>query len=287
MTIHLQDRNLIVSYIQTYLKEYSGLSLVENSEGYYEISQSRPLKVTGIYNEQTYKAVSIFMAFNFPKEQFPVRYDIDRDAEVSVIRTPFDQDKLRTTMEYLYSKGAGKGEVYFTEEMYNNIISQSSFPEKYFDYQTLVKFFDGEDGLYESLVSNLTGTFSRSDMNQSLIVFISHNLVQSQQDSEVCDIGSRILSYFLDEVVTPSSEMDEIYRVQQIIYPAGIDYRRAGIFDKEMTDYVTESQEKFLEDYTIDKGTSKEVHLPEGYEDFKVTGYVDPWTELILKGGVD
>lgn len=295
MTIKLQDRNLIVSYIQVYLKEFFGISLTKkiNSEFYnnkdsYEISQREPIRVTGLYNEQTYTSASLFMAYNYPNEMFPVRYDLKEDSINTWIKTPFDSQKLKLTMDYLIDKEAAKGKTSFTEDDYNKIISQSGSPELYFSYEDLLRFFDSNDRLHEILSSRKDKEkYSKSDINESLVVFLSHNIDEGRFNTDATSINSRIISYFLDEVVSPMSDPDEILRIQKIIYHQGVTYDRAGLFDDQMTEDIKKLQQSFIDLYTTESGDEKVINFPEGYDGFKVTGYVDPWTELVIKGGLD
>lgn len=295
MNIKLQDRNLIVSYIQIYLKEFFGISLAKkiNSESYatkdsYEISQRIPIKVTGFYTEQTYTSVSLFMAYNYPNEMFPVRYDLKEGSVNTWIKTPFDSQKLKLTMDYLINQEAGKGKYSFTEDDYREIISQSEDPSLYFSYEDLLRFFYSNDHLYEILLNRKNKEeYSRSDINESLVVFLSHNIEEGRFNKDATSIDSRIISYFLNEVVSKMSDPDEIFRIQKIMYPQGVTYDRAGVFDDQMTEDVKECQQSFIDLYTTESGDKKVVNLPEGYDGFKVTGYVDPWTELVLKGGLD
>lgn len=72
------------------------------------------------------------------------------------------------------------------------------------------------------------------------------------------------------------------------MYPQGVEYVRSGRYDQEMTEDIKKVQQDFINLNTVitSSGNLNTV-LPEGYDGFKVTGYVDPWTELILKGGLD
>lgn len=281
MTISLQSRNLLVSYIQMYLKEYSGITLIENSRHEYEISQSRPIKVTGVYNEQTYSAVCIFMAFNYPNEGFPVRWDYLEGSVSTWTKTPYDSAKLKLTMDQLLSTDTCKGTDAFTQEDYDESMKNIEDKSEYLTYDELVLYFNNSDGVYDALISNKIKEFSQTDLNDVLIKFIVNNLNQSQVNASICDLDSRILAYFLDEVVTPSSENDEIFRVQKILYNNQVGFERAGIYDDEMIKIVKEVQKDFVDTYDLNNKDPEEY--PEGFDGFKVTGYVDPWTELLIR----
>lgn len=291
MTIKLQSRSIFVSYIQEYLRNYFGMTLIETDtdEGY-EISQSRPIRVTGRYTQQTYLSVSLFMLYNYPNEQFPLRWDIEDPAShrVSWITTPFDSATLKQTMNLLISQDAGKNTT-FSKDDYEEIIKSTQNPEQYFSWSTLLKYYFDEDDLRKLLgTKSQSDEMTQSDVNHSLIVFLVNNVEQSEINDDIFTLNERILSYFIGEVVTESSTPDEILRVQKIMYPEGVEYQRSGVFDEKMKQEVLDVQRKFIETYTVTtlEGTQI-ITLPEGYDGFRVTGYIDPWTEVILKGGVE
>lgn len=290
LAIRLQDRNLLVSYIQTYLRDYFNMTLVRSkSKNSYEISQSYPIRVTGQYTRQTYLSISLFMLYNYPNEKFPERWDLRNPTDPnSWIITPFDSSKLVLTMDMLIQHSVGEMSE-FSKEDYEQILKSLDDPQQYFSWDTLIKYFYNEDDMLEVLSDKtVSDEFSQSDVNHSLIVFLVNNLDQLDDNPEIADLNDRIPSYFLEEVVTSESPPDEILRVQKIIYPEGVEYNRAGIFDDQMLQDVTTAQENFLRTYTTtSKDGTQQVVLPEGYDGFKVTGYVDPWTEFILKGGID
>lgn len=305
MTISLQDQNIIVSYIQTYLRDYFGTTLVKSTsnlaratDDVYEITQSKPLRVTGRYTTQTYTSVALYMAYNYPYEQFPVRYDRRNPTSDVWDATPFDYQRLKTTMDLLIKSGLTSQGYEITEDMFNQIIADSGNPiDYYLTWDQLVKYYPDEDTIYEALVDQTE--FTTANINTCLITFLVQNLNSIYENKSVCDINSRILSYFVEEVVTPMSPTDEIFRIQKIMYPLGLPYTIAGRYTEVRNENnqlvegcmmydVAKAQQNFIDYYTItDRNGVSEVSLPEGYEGFKVTGYVDPWTELILKGGID
>lgn len=300
MSVKLQDRNLIVNYIQDYLRDYFGMTLVRVTqksrkalEDVYEISQSRPIKVSGVYTEDTYISVGLFMAYNYPNEQFPVRWDLKEGSNNIWIKTPFCYDKLIKTMTDLLNDNKVLAEIEshrkFTQDHYREFLESREDPSEYIsDYEELSRYFDDND-VYNAIVSksisDLPKEFTREDANKSLIVFLVHNLEESQNNRDILSLDDRVLSYFFEEVVTPLSEPDEILRAQKLIYIPDIEYDRAGKYDSKMIDDVKKRQQNFLSVHTSE--STGEVVLPEGFEGFKVTGYVDPWTEVVLKGGID
>lgn len=281
MILSLNDRSLITSFVQIVLRDISGLSVkVPHStsestiDDWYEVTSSSPLRVTGTYDLDTYGAAALFMAVNFPNEQFPYRYD---EVEGNIIETPFDRNKLKLTLDWIKSWDD------FSGRLNEEIFVSHNPPEDVFDWTTLFKYFDDVDRLEKSVESLSFASVVRD----CILVFIVHNYEISVEYRNAVNLPERVLSYFFNEVVAPTSPMDEIYRVQKKIYdkvPKGL----YGIFTDEMTDKVCQIQRDFIDLHSIKDGDGRvtEVVLPEGFEGFKVTGYVDPWTEMIINGGV-
>lgn len=273
MKIELNDRSLITSYVQIVLRDFSGLSVKSpNDSGdrftdeWYEITSSSPIKVTGTYNLDTYAAAAVFMLINFPREQFPVRYDIE---ESRVVKTPFDKDKLSRTVDWI--KGWYSG--IFDEDTYVSHNPGSVV----FDWSTFQKYFSSVERFTNLLEEGSTfGQFFR----ESALTFVVNNMEVSLENREAVHLPERVLSYFFNEVVTPSSTRDEIYRIQKKLFK-NLNKSEYGIFTKEMTDIVEKIQQSFIDLHLDEEGAS----LPEGFEGFKVTGYVDPWTEILINGG--
>lgn len=302
--ISLQDRSLLVTYIQDYLKEYFGINLVRRTQRYtratkdsYEISQNSPLRISGTYTEDTYTSAAIFMAFNYPNEQFPERWDLKSPESTEWTKTPFDQTKLVTTMNHLINESVvTQIGPEITEEIYNTYVPSTN---EYLTWDEIIKYFNnGSSGLYDTLYSKEYSedkNYSQLDLNSNLIVFLTHNLEVLPYQSRVVELNDRIISYFLDEVVTPSSSADEILRIQKLMYPDGISFDKAGKFFEKTVDSVGNTitnsmeqdvklvQQTFIDNYSV----SGQFTPPEGFSGFKVTGYVDPWTEWIIKGGLE
>lgn len=82
MDIHYQDKNLIVTYLQIFLRENVGMTVHRvvprdrRYPAYYEITTNETIKVTGDYNEQTYTALALYMAYNYPNEGFPKKWTV-------------------------------------------------------------------------------------------------------------------------------------------------------------------------------------------------------------------
>lgn len=278
MRVELNDRSLITSFVQIILRDFSGLSVKSPDDNrsqftdeWYEITSSSPVKVTGTYDLDTYAAASVFMITNFPREQFPVRYDIEGG---HLIKTPFDKKKLMSTISWIKS--------WYSGVLNENIYIANNPDSTVFDWETLQKYFSSLERLLSLLEDDKT-TFSKF-LKESALSFIVNNMEVSLENREAVHLPERVLSYFFNEVVTPSSSRDEIYRIQRKLY-SKLNKSEYGIFTEEMTLLVEKIQQSFIDLHTVDDGASKEISLPEGFEGFKVTGYVDPWTEMIIDGG--
>lgn len=304
MTIGLQNRSLEVTYIQLFLKEYFGINLRKSIQKYtrsakdrYEISQNEEIKVTGTYTAETYTAIALYMMFNYPNEQFPERWDLRGSSTTDWYKTPFDKSKLILTINYLIeSKFINKIGDEITEDKYNQFVEDQ---ETYFTYEELIKYFENELSLYDLLYDkehySNNKYFTEEDVNSCIVVFLSHNLEVLPFQSRVVEINERILSYFLDEVVTATSDPDEIMRVQKLMYPYEMTYDKAGrFFEAEVNDEgkvvrnsmeqdIRNLQQGLIKRYSV----SGEFLPPEGFIGFKVTGYFDPWTEWAVKGGLE
>lgn len=370
MRIELQSRNLFVSYIQSYLRDYFGTTLVQDSSGSYQVSQSNPIKVTGYYNKQTYLSVSLFMYYNYPNEQFPVRWDLSETSEGLWIQTPFNSTKLLSTMNLLINQNYSGTYSSLTEEDYQEFLSTHTLgvskqinlsltsnvyvspvivnatqlgtyltsqgvviptegivgvvsgnlinsraevslisgdspirypdgrqvviwtddfsadedPDTYLPYEELLRYFSNPEVIYSRVQSGTT--YEQSEVINNLIVFLSNNLEQVNSNRAVMDLDERILSYFMEEVISSLSSPDEIMRVQQLLYPEKLIYTRVGVYDEQMQQDVAKVQQDFINNCsTYNEDGTVTTALPEGYEGFKVTSYVDPWTELILQDG--
>lgn len=308
MKINLQDSNFIISYIQMFLKEYSGINIkkvsISKSKGVYTndsyiISMNNPIRVTGIYDIDTYRAAALYMAFNYPNEQFPSIWSYNKENN-SWSDLPYEPDKLTVTMDKLIKACCDKTSGKVNEDIlvearieglsedvliYNEICANTE-EIIYLTWSELLRYFSVEESsskeLYEFLSKKTaqyknttapeTGTFSRSDLNDILISIIINNSTIGASYREVTELNERVLSYFFGEVVSKLSTKDEIYRIQQMIYDK-VPLSRIGKFDEQMTLDIKRYQQDFI----------KEVVRPDSYNNFKVTGYVDPWTERVIR----
>ena len=121
MTINLQDNNLIVSYLQIFLRDYFGVSL-ESDGSVAKIVSNTPLKVTGTYRLSDYESLSLFMMYNYPREGYPTRYDYETVEGKSVeIKTPFKQEDIILVCNTILNSGFDLVSNDLTESDYNNI----------------------------------------------------------------------------------------------------------------------------------------------------------------------
>ena len=110
---------------------------------------------------------------------------------------------------------------------------------------------------------------------------ISTNMDNFIVNHDIIRIPERVLSYVFNEVVTSHSTPEEVVRVKQLVLGTPIGRKLALEYHDDFEKIISRIQSDFIALYTI----NGEVSLPEQYKEFKVTGYVDPWTELIIKGG--
>lgn len=231
MTINYQDKNLIVMYLQIFLKEYFGTTVRKVipasrlKSDYYEITSSDPIKVTGYWNLQSYSALALYIAQNFPNEGFPYTW------------TP---EEVGTRVVWNKSDS-------FNENDQNDIVFHTPLSE------------------------------------DKLLKIISNNMEYSISNKQTVEVPERILSYVFNEVVTPSSTPEEILRIKRMIYTEVRDHPGVLKYSDQLGLKVKSIQQKYIDDHTI----SGVIRLPDQYKDFKVTGYVDPWTEVLIKGDID
>lgn len=283
MIINLYDDNLLVSYLQIFLRDYFGVNITyqisDNKfiDDKYIITTNSPLKVTGEYNLDTYASLALYMVFNYPNEGYPYYYILKEDRTVS-----FDSNKLLDTINNMIKQSDTIKE--WTEISYDN----AEFI-KVFTWNELLIYFKNESDLNNIVLSKYVSSesFTIDDINNCLVNFINKAKYLSLSKPEIVQVSERVLSYILGEVVSPKSSPDEIMRIQKIMYPNGVTPNRLGVYDNDMMNDVINYQKSFIERYTTNyNSTESNKYLPQGYYGFKVTGYVDPWTELIISGGI-
>ena len=118
-----------------------------------------------------------------------------------------------------------------------------------------------------------------SDTSKVLNVIVN-NINAFYSNRECIVVPDRILSYVFNEVVTPQSSPEEVLRAKYLILGDPVVTRYTYTYDDSFMNKVKEIQENFIKRHTI----NDEYQAPPGFERFHTTGYVDPWTEVIVKG---
>lgn len=227
MTISLHDRNIIVAYLQIFLKENFPDARVYNEDGTSEVLNTKTLKVTGSYDYLTYMILSCYMYATYPREGYP-------------------RETVWTTV---IDEKTGEEKVVFSMKDFD-ISNHSEEIEK------------GENPLKNVILENINETCEKGYY-------------------QIVDIPERVLSYIFNEVVTSLSTKDEVFRVQKLIYaPDKVPFNLAGDYEGVFEDTIKDTQQRFIDIHTYkDVG----IKLPSNYEGFKVTGYCDPWTEVLYE----
>ena len=292
----LGDRNLIVSYLQSYLTEYYPKSLVSASEYPYSSAVSNeysvansPIRMTGVYDIPTYSSLSLMMASFYPNEGYPQRWDLS-DGQWTV--TDFDCNRFVNSVSKLITEADGSIYLNIDESTYNDILGDDNTEDnaidisKYLTYDEIQLYITAQSSL-TSLVNSYISkklTFTTQSAQSGVVAFLTNNLSYISQNNQIAEVPDRVISYILGEVVTPNSLSDEIMRVQQLLYPGGLSPMYVGRYFEyttssgdtiSMMNDIKEIQSNYIDSY--------KNGLPTSYQGFKVTGYVDPWTEVIIK----
>lgn len=291
--INLGDRSLIVSYLQSYLIEYYPKSLVSASEYPYSSAVSNeysvtnaPIRRTGIYDIPTYSALSLMMASFYPNEGYPQRWDL---SEGQWTVTDFDCNRFVNSVSKLITEANGRTYSNLDESTYTEILSGDDptlDTTEYLTYDEIQLYTTAQLPLTELVNSYINNnlTFTTQSAQSGVVAFLTNNLSYISQNNQIAEVPDRVISYILGEVVTPNSLSDEIMRVQQLLYPGGLSPMYVGRYFEyttssgdtvSMMNDIKEIQSNYIDSY---KG-----ELPTSYVGFKVTGYVDPWTEVIIK----
>lgn len=274
MSINYHDKTLSVMYLQIFLKEYFGLSVRKRTDrlsykvslegagttaDMYEITGSYPIKVTGYYNEQTYSSLALYMAYSYPREGFPYRWrQVSKDSWESY--GFIERSRDGTSVERVKLK---------TKE--NKIIE--GILEVVDDKYVIVR-----DDEKREVICDDREILSK-EIDRRLISVISTNMENLFVNNSIA-IPDRVLSYVFNEVVTSKSTPEEIIRVKKLLHESII-VKDSLSYDKDLFNKILNVQRDFVKKYSSDND------YPSQYEGFKVTGYVDPWTEILLKGGAE
>lgn len=292
--INLGDRNLIVSYLQSYLIEYYPKSLVSASEYPYSSAVSNeysvansPIRMTGVYDIPTYSSLSLMMASFYPNEGYPQRWDLS-DGQWTV--TDFDCNRFVNSVSKLITEANGRAySDDIDESTYTKILSGDDLTldtTEYLTYDEIQLYTTAQLPLTELVNSYINNNlaFTTQSAQSGVVAFLTNNLSYISQNNQIAEVPDRVISYILGEVVTPNSLSDEIMRVQQLLYPGGLSPMYVGRYFEyttssgdtiSMMNDIKEIQSNYIDSY--------KNGLPTSYQGFKVTGYVDPWTEVIIK----
>lgn len=292
--INLGDRNLIVSYLQSYLIEYYPKSLVSASEYPYSSAVSNeysvansPIRMTGVYDIPTYSSLSLMMASFYPNEGYPQRWDLS-DGQWTV--TDFDCNRFVNSVSKLITEANGRAySDDIDESTYTKILSGDDLTldtTEYLTYDEIQLYTTAQLPLTELVNSYINNNlaFTTQSAQSGVVAFLTNNPSYISQNNQIAEVPDRVISYILGEVVTPNSLSDEIMRVQQLLYPGGLSPMYVGRYFEyttssgdtiSMMNDIKEIQSNYIDSY--------KNGLPTSYQGFKVTGYVDPWTEVIIK----
>lgn len=364
MVINYQDKNLIVAYLQIYLAEYGDLTVhkvvprKKSEPAYYEITNSEPLIVTGYYDIPTYTALALYMAYNYPNEGFPMKwnklgtdewvsedyiYDGNQQELIDIIATNMEmtswnrkviqvpervlsyifnevvtpnsspEEILRIKQmlyEFIHVDSENKQLLTYTEDVFNEIVEiQKGVVDKYTtdystEYETIKMIYekDEEDNditdkpitsykigsqlnKVECLTNNQIVTGERRN-NRTVRVFqrtsnlISASILYDTNGQTHTQDAIFIKKMNTNEwLLTFADDIDELLQTT-ITYEEPYEYNIITgyiIF----TDFV---KDKVVE---IKKTINNIVNFPQQFINYKITGYVDPWTEIIIKGGYE
>ncbi len=235
MDIHYQDNNLIVTYLQVFLNEYFNITVIKNipkrksEQITYEIVSSEPIVVTGYHNPQTYSAIALYMAYNYPNEGFPLKWslkyptaeEISSGNNVSWICEPFiydgtsDSDKeLLNIISYNMEHMPHNRDLIMIPErvlsyFYDEVVTPNSSPEEILRIKKL---------LYETIYADRLhlGVLSYTDELYQTIVAIQQNFIKryatgySSTDKEIEWKIEKITDTFNAESREPYSFTDTV-----------------------------------------------------------------------------
>lgn len=295
MVINLQDSNLVVNYLQIFLRDTFGVTLrkapdnTDVAQGTaYEITMNEPIKVTGVYNLQTYLSIALYMAFNYPNEGYPYRWERDSKNESAWIPYPYEPSRLLKTLETIKIDHSGyrftSRDKTEAQKDYQEEFEEELKTPEFLDHSELLRYFVSIEQMNEYV--NGIKEVTEDNVRDCLVNILVANMSTTSVNTIAAQMPERVLAYVFDEVVTPLSEMDEVFRIQKMIYYPAVPREVAGKYDKKFNgistmDRVTQYQQEFINKYTDPK--TGVVSLPESFKDFKVTGYLDPWTEFIIR----
>lgn len=210
------------------------------------------------------QSIMVFYIQVYLKEKYPNAVVFDEDTQETVI---LNNKKLRVTGTYDY-----------TTYQVLSCYMRSYFPNEGFPKEIVWDKTDPEQWEYVGM-QDFTVPDGTSPM-EHLVDVITENIDYGKAGHpEVLQIPERVQSYLLNEVVTQYSPEDEVFRVQKMMrgfskIPDAVAGEYYGTFEES----IRLIQQNFLDKETFPV-------YPERFNDFKVTGYCDPWTEVLIENG--
>lgn len=304
MVINYQDKNIIIMYIQIFLKEHFNYTVHKvtprrkSLASYYEITNNDPLKVTGYHNLQTYSALALYMAYTYPNEGYPVLWkrvtDNSNNTNLWVSEDFYyngsnDDELLNVIISNLENSLNYKGTVQIPERVlsyiFNEVVTENSTDDEILRIKKLIgdnlnykealkyteEFSDQVKQIQQSLIDQYS-VYAESSVQKE--VLFSNNIYYFQLDKHLRNAYIKKTDEELNyENKTGLTLYKSIYNPDTGVLS----------FDNKNGAYnlkVGETRDVVLK-------TLVQTELPQQFENFKVTGYVDPWTEVVIKGGVD
>lgn len=218
------------------------------------------------------QSLMVFYIQVFLKEKYPEALVYDENTQESIT---VNDKKLRVTGIYDY-----------TTYQVLSCYMQSYFPNERFPKEIV---WDESKGTKKfKSIQDFTVPEGVS-ATEHLIDVITENIEYCKSGNpDILNIPERVQSYFLNEVVTPYSPQDEVFRIQKMLYnpnkmPDIISGEYYGVFEET----IRKIQQTYIDknSYIYEEDDKIVLKYPERYKDFKVTGYCDPWTEVLIENG--
>lgn len=255
MDIHYQDRNLIVAYLQIFLKENMGAVVhkvtprSKSEKPYYEISSNDLIKVTGYWTPQSYSALALYMAYNYPNEGFPYKWTKQEGVNsISWKSEDYIYDGGDTTElvkiigdnldNYAYAKASSTKSdqydlLYVSERVlayiFNEVVTKSSTPAEIFRVKTMMYptiYVDSDhqhpltydEELFNDIVKIQQDWVDRYTLswNTEVVEYIlQEDLSKIKLKPRMCKVIPQIYNEVILSKNDPSRTTDEYYQFTQ------------------------------------------------------------------------
>ncbi len=178
---------------------------------------------------------------------------------------------------------------YLTPQTYSSmaLYMMQNYPNERFPVAWILTEdgWESTDKFYDSYMDNWRNVLlTPPDWDDIANQIIGTNMDNYDINSHSIEIPERVISYIMGEVVSNSSTYEEVLRIKKLLLDSDYDPEVFGFMDNSSLDYnetlqhiICRIQSRFLEKYPSP---------PIQFKDFKITGYVDPWTELIIERGM-